>query len=164
MFKKTWLNQFGTMFFSEVLLFTSDKTIHTNPRRSFKKSCGTLRRSPLGDLHCESVDTGKTGVWVSGVSTGCQNDVMMVSVPWKEAYVSFSSENEQEEGKERRLEGRSSGGGREEEVNEQYMSVERTEGGEGGGKKERRGFRFDVGVFLTAIILQPTEFHQHKLC
>lgn len=147
------------MFFSEVLFFTSDKTIHTNPRRSFK-SCGTLRRNPLGALDCESVDTGKTGVWVSGVSTGCQNDVMMVSVPWKEAYVSFSSENEQEEGKERRLEGRGSGGGREEEVNEQYMSVERA-GGEGG---ERQGFRFDVGVFLTAIILQPTEFHQHKLC
>lgn len=48
-------------------------------------------------------------------------------------------------------------------MNEQYMSVERAEGGKvvvGG----RRGFRFDVGVFLTAIILQPTEFHQHKLC
>lgn len=49
-------------------------------------------------------------------------------------------------------------------MNEQYMSVERAEGGEGERKKERRGFRFDVGVFLTAIILQPTEFHQHKLC
>lgn len=52
----------------------------------------------------------------------------------------------------------------EEEVNEQYMSVERAEGGEGERKREQRGFRFDVGVFLTAIILQPTEFHQHKLC
>lgn len=49
-------------------------------------------------------------------------------------------------------------------MNEQYMSVERAEGGEGEKKRERRGFRFDVGVFLTAIILQPTEFHQHKLC
>lgn len=46
-------------------------------------------------------------------------------------------------------------------VNEQYVSVERTEGKK---TKERQGFRFDVGVFLTAIILQPTEFHQHKLC
>lgn len=65
--------------------------------------------------------------------------------------------------KERRLEGSGSGGGRE-DVNEQYVSVERAEGGEGEKKRERRGFRFDVGVFLTAIILQPTEFHQHKLC
>lgn len=68
------------------------------------------------------------------------------------------SEKEQEEGKERCLEGR----GSREEVNEQYMSVERTEGGR--KTKQRQGFRFDVGVFLTAIILQPTEFHQHKLC
>lgn len=71
------------------------------------------------------------------------------------------SEKEQEEGKERRLEGRGSREGGREEVNEQYVSVERTEGEK---KKERQGFRFDVGVFLTAIILQPTEFHQHKLC
>lgn len=58
----------------------------------------------------------------------------MVTVPWKESYVSFSSENEQEEVKERRLEGSGSGGGRE-DVNEQYVSVERAEGGEG-EKKE----------------------------
>ena len=39
-----------------------------------------------------------------------------------------SSEKEQEEGKERRLEGRGSSEGGREEVNEQYMSVERAEG------------------------------------
>lgn len=52
----------------------------------------------------------------------------------------------------------------EEEASEQYMSVERAGGEREGEKRERRGFRFDVGVFLTAIILQPPEFHQHKLC
>lgn len=39
-----------------------------------------------------------------------------------------SSEKEQEEGKKRRLEGRGSREGGREEVNEQYMSVERAEG------------------------------------
>jgi len=76
-----------------------------------------------------------------------------------------SSEKEQEEGKERRLEGRGSRGGREgrrEEVNEQYMSVERTEGREKKRKAKASGLMW--AFFLTAIILQPTEFHQHKLC
>ena len=39
-----------------------------------------------------------------------------------------SSEKEQEEGKERRLEGKGSREGGRGEVNEQYMSVERAEG------------------------------------
>lgn len=52
-------------------------------------------------------------------------------------------------------------GGERGEVNEQYVSVERAE-----GKKRRNAKASGLmwAFFLTAIILRPTEFHQHKLC
>lgn len=93
-------------------------------------------------------------------AAGCQNDVMMVNEAMKGRLFFIFQAVRKNRRKEKRDVWKGEAAGRE-EVNEQYMSVERAEGEK---KKERQGFRFDVGVFLTAIILQPTEFHQHKLC
>ncbi len=87
----------------------------------------------------------------------CQSDVIIVTKRWKKSASHFLH----------RAKGRKRHGEFALGVCEQYMSVEREQGKRGKEREEKKSkwaksSRFDVGVFLTAIILQPTEFHQHE--